>query len=79
MQTDWGGEYEKLHGFFQKIALLTMSHALMRINKMVPLSANIVILLKLVLPCLQMRLCHLNSGMKLFLQLLFLLTFFPVR
>jgi hypothetical protein len=58
MQTDWGGEYEKLHGFFQKWALHIMFHALMLTNKMALPKENIVILLRLALPYLLMPPCH---------------------
>jgi histone deacetylase 1/2 len=42
MQTNWGGEYEKLHGFFQKIGIthhVSCPHAH---QKMVPLNANTI-------------------------------------
>lgn len=58
MQTDWGGEYEKLHTFFlPKLALVIMSHARMLINKMDPLNTNIDILLRLAYLFLLMLLC----------------------
>jgi hypothetical protein len=41
MQTDWGGEYEKLSPFFQNLVSHTMFHVHMHINKMVLPSANI--------------------------------------
>jgi hypothetical protein len=43
MQTDWGGEYEKLMASFKKLASLIMFHALMLINKMALLKENIII------------------------------------
>jgi hypothetical protein len=64
MQTDWGGEYEKLHGLFQKLALLIMYPVPMLINKTVLQNASTVILLKLAYLYLPMHLCLLNIGMK---------------
>jgi histone deacetylase 1/2 len=46
MQTDWGGEYEKLNTFFQKVGIshhVSCPHAH---QQMVSLSVNIVILWK---------------------------------
>jgi histone deacetylase 1/2 len=40
IQTDWGGEYEKLHSFFNELVSLIMSHALMLIKKMAPLTPS---------------------------------------
>jgi hypothetical protein len=47
MQTNWGGEYEKLHSFFKKLVLPIMSLAHMLTNKMVPRNANAAAFLKL--------------------------------
>jgi hypothetical protein len=44
MQSDWGGEYQKLHSFFQKIDI---SLVLMHINKMARPNTNIGTLWKL--------------------------------
>jgi histone deacetylase 1/2 len=44
LQSDWGGEYEKLNSFSKRLASLTICHALMLINRMVPLNGNIDIL-----------------------------------
>jgi histone deacetylase 1/2 len=41
MQTDWGGEYEKLNSFFRKVESHTLSLVLMHTNKMEWLSVNI--------------------------------------
>jgi hypothetical protein len=41
MQTDWGGEYQKLHSFFEKVASHIMSRVLMLINKTMLLNASI--------------------------------------
>jgi hypothetical protein len=68
MQTDWAGEYEKLHSFFQKMALPIMYLARMLTNKMVLRNANIATLLKLDLLSLPMPPCLSNFGMKLSLQ-----------
>jgi hypothetical protein len=40
MQTDWGGEYQKLHSF-EKVASHIMSRVLMLINKTMLLNASI--------------------------------------
>jgi hypothetical protein len=42
MQTDWDGEYHKLHPFFEKLASPTMSLVLMPTNKMGLLNASTV-------------------------------------
>jgi hypothetical protein len=68
MQTDWGSEYEKLHSFFQKMALHIMYLAHMLTNKMVPRNANTATLLKLDSLCLPMPPCLSNFGMKLSLR-----------
>jgi hypothetical protein len=57
MQADWGGDYENLRGFFQKLVSHIMFHDLMPINRMVLLNANTVILLKWVLLFLRMHPC----------------------
>jgi histone deacetylase 1/2 len=65
IQTDWGGEYEKLNSFFRKVGI---SHLVScpHINRTVLLSASTVILLRLACPCWLTHLCLLNTGMKLF-------------
>jgi len=46
MQTDWGGEYQKLNAFSSALASPIMFPAPMRINKMGQLSTNTAISLK---------------------------------
>ena len=46
VQSDSGGEYEKLDSFFKPWAFLIMYHVPMHINRMARPSANIAILLK---------------------------------
>lgn len=72
LQTDWGGEYQKLNSFFQRLEFPIMFLALMLINKTELLSANTVILSKWGLLSLPMLLCLSNFGMKPSPQLLIL-------
>lgn len=46
LQSDWGGEYEKLHSFFTKLGVPHLVLALMRTSRMVQQNANIDTLLK---------------------------------
>jgi hypothetical protein len=58
VQSDWGGEYQKMHNtFFDLLALIIVFHVRMHISRTALLNANIDILLKLVLPSSLMLTC----------------------
>ena len=65
MQTNWGGEYQKLNSFSNALAFHTMSLARMHINKMAQPNASIGILLELVFRFLLTPPCPSSFGMRL--------------
>lgn len=66
VQSDWGGEYQKIHNqFFCSLGNTHRVSFPLLINKMAPLIISIVVLSKLVSRSWLMRLCLLSSGMKL--------------
>jgi hypothetical protein len=64
MQTDCGGEYEKLIPFLIKLAYLTLSLVLILISRMEPRRENIDTLLKSGCPYLHRLICLSNIGAK---------------
>ena len=79
MQTDWGGEYQKLNSFFSALAFRIMCLVHMRINKMAQLNASIGTLLKLVFHSLLTPPCLSSFGMRHSSQLRISLTNFHPR
>jgi hypothetical protein len=73
MQMDWGREYHKLSSFFITLVLPTLCRVHTPISRMDRLSVSTDMLLRLDSLFLLMLPCHLNYGMKLSCQLLFLL------
>jgi hypothetical protein len=58
MQTDWGGEYERLNSFFVLLELLIMCLVLMPTNRTVSQNKNIVTSWRWGSPFLPQPLCH---------------------